>query len=113
MDAATSERRQAFSVWLRTGRLRAGRSIGGLELKFNPNRDPTNGQFTFGTSGAHNGDQWAKATKSGDSVSVTITPSYAGTSKRPTTINVSYSINGNVERAKFPNERREKPHGKR
>ncbi|MDB5702879.1 MAG: non-specific endonuclease family protein [Sphingomonadales bacterium] len=50
-----SERRRAFLTWLRTGRLPALRTVGGLELKFNPWHDPEDGRFTFGGSGRNYG----------------------------------------------------------
>ena len=52
MQLSTSEKRQAFSWWLRTGRLPTVRSAAGLELKFNPYHDPKDGRFTFGPGGA-------------------------------------------------------------
>ncbi len=47
MDMASSARRYAFSIWLRTGRLPTARTADGVELKFNPWHDPRNGRFTF------------------------------------------------------------------
>lgn len=44
------ERRRAFSIWLRTGRLPS--SSDGVEVKFNPWHDPRNGRFTFAPGGA-------------------------------------------------------------
>ncbi len=52
MQLSPSEKRQAFSWWLRTGRLPTVRSAAGLELKFNPYHDPKDGRFTFGPGGA-------------------------------------------------------------
>lgn len=57
-------------------------------------------------------DKWASETKSGKQVSVRITPSYNGASKRPAAIDVWYSIDGKSEEKRFPNERREKRHRK-
>ena len=57
-------------------------------------------------------DQWAKATKAGQQVSVRITPSYGGASKRPAAVDVWFSIDGHAKKRSFPNERREKSHGK-
>lgn len=45
------QRRQAFSVLLRTGRLPSARAADGIELKFNPWHDPNDGRFTFAGSG--------------------------------------------------------------
>jgi hypothetical protein len=45
---AKSFARLAFEQYLRTGR----RSGGRIQVKFNPNHDPRNGQFTFGPGGA-------------------------------------------------------------
>lgn len=49
------ERRRAFSVWLRTGRLTSVRNAEGIELKFNPWHDPENGRFTFAGTGRYYG----------------------------------------------------------
>ena len=57
-------------------------------------------------------DQCAKATKTGKQVSVRITSSYEGASKRPAAIKVWYSIDGNETIRRFPNERQEKRRGK-
>lgn len=46
-----TDRRRAFSTWLRTGRLPAPRSADGVELKFNPYHDPRDGRFTFAAGG--------------------------------------------------------------
>jgi hypothetical protein len=47
----TDEQDGAFSYWLRTGRLPTVRTEDGVELKFNPWHDPTNGRFTFAGAG--------------------------------------------------------------
>lgn len=52
MQQTEQLRRQAFSSWLRTGRWPVVRSAGGIECKFNPYHDPTNGRFTFAPGGA-------------------------------------------------------------
>ena len=49
------ERRQAFSVWLRTGRLPVVTNAGELEVKFNPWHDPEDGRFTFAGAGRYYG----------------------------------------------------------
>jgi len=51
MDISATERRRAFSAWLRTGRLPVRKAPDGVELKFNPYHDPRNGQFTFAPGG--------------------------------------------------------------
>ena len=50
------ERRRAFSIWLRSGRLSSPRSADGIELKFNPWHDPETGRFTF----VDTGRQWGR-----------------------------------------------------
>ena len=51
MDMSANVRRQAFSIWLRTGRWPRAQLADGVELKFNPWHDPENGRFTFAGSG--------------------------------------------------------------
>jgi hypothetical protein len=51
MEISAETRRQAFAWWLRTGWLPSPRGPDGVELKFNPNHDPQNGRFTFGSGG--------------------------------------------------------------
>ncbi|HJO65945.1 MAG TPA: hypothetical protein QF469_11435 [Sphingomonas sanguinis] len=46
---------QAFSFWLRTGRLPSVLGPDGIELKFNPWHDPANGRFTFARTGRQHG----------------------------------------------------------
>ncbi|WP_188053947.1 hypothetical protein [Sphingosinithalassobacter sp. CS137] len=55
MQISSEQRRQAFSVWLRTGWLPSPGGRGGLELKFNPWHDPENGRFTFAGHGRYYG----------------------------------------------------------
>lgn len=55
IDLSNQERRHAFSVWPRTGRLPTVRTRQGVELKFNPYDDPQNGRFTFAPGGGRNG----------------------------------------------------------
>ncbi|MDT8760102.1 hypothetical protein MZO42_15485 [Sphingomonas psychrotolerans] len=50
MGGAT-ERRHAFSVWLRTGRLPGPAEASQPEFKFNPWHDTRNGRFTFAGAG--------------------------------------------------------------
>jgi hypothetical protein len=52
MQQTEQLRRQAFSSWLRTGRWPIVRTADGIECKFNPYHDPTNGRFTFAPGGA-------------------------------------------------------------
>ncbi len=51
IELSERERRYAFSIWLRTGRLPRVSVVDGVELKFNPWHDPTDGRFTFAGSG--------------------------------------------------------------
>lgn len=48
-------------------------------------------------------NDWKKATEAGEKVHVTITPTYAGASKRPSEIDVIYSIGGIKYQRTFPN----------
>lgn len=50
MDMTAGERRHAFAIWIRTGRLPTV-SDDGVERKFNPYHDPRNGRFTFAPGG--------------------------------------------------------------
>jgi len=49
-------------------------------------------------------DQWAKAKRAGDDVEVKITPIYPEGSKRPSCLDVIFSINGFEQSVKLPNE---------
>ena len=51
IQISEQQRRRAFSVWLRTGRLPSAQATDGIELKFNPWHDPNDGRFTFAGSG--------------------------------------------------------------
>lgn len=51
MDILEQQRRQAFSLWLRTGRWPVVQQPDAIERKFNPYHDPRNGQFTFAPGG--------------------------------------------------------------
>lgn len=57
-------------------------------------------------------DEWAKAKRLGKSVTVKVIPRFPSTSKRSSTINVWWTINGHLESQQFPNERSEKSRGK-
>lgn len=57
IDIFDDQRRRAFSIWLRTGRLPSGRSADAVEFKFNPWHDPETGRFTFVGTGQQYG-QW-------------------------------------------------------
>lgn len=50
------ERRRAFSIWLRTGRVSPVVAEDGVELKFNPWHDPADGRFTFAGSGRNHSE---------------------------------------------------------
>jgi len=54
VDISAEQRRQDFSIWIRTGR-RPRRRDATLELKFNPWHDPADGRFTFAGSGSNYG----------------------------------------------------------
>lgn len=51
MIDVSDEKRYAFTVWLRTGRLPPAHRADGLEFKFNPYHDPRDGRFTFAPGG--------------------------------------------------------------
>lgn len=68
IDIPDSERRRAFSIWLRTGRLPSVRNAEGIELKFNPWHDTETGRFTFVGAGRHYG-QWGGGKGSGAATS--------------------------------------------
>ncbi len=55
MDTLANARHQAFSVWLRTGRLPLARSFDSVEFKFNPWHDVATGRFTFTGTGRQAG----------------------------------------------------------
>lgn len=54
MDHLSEQRRRAFAIWLRTGRL-SGPDSSAVELKFNPWHDPADGRFTFAGTGRNFG----------------------------------------------------------
>lgn len=51
IETSGGKQSSAFSWWLRTGKLPPALGPDGLELKFNPWHDPTDGRFTFAGSG--------------------------------------------------------------
>jgi hypothetical protein len=51
IQISDTERRRAFSVWLRTGRWPTATIANDVEVKFNPRHDPADGRFTFAGSG--------------------------------------------------------------
>ena len=51
IEISDTERRRAFSVWLRTGRWPTIPTADDVEVKFNPWHDPADGRFTFAGSG--------------------------------------------------------------
>lgn len=55
IHASNDKQRNAFSWWLRTGKLPPTTNSDGLELKFNPWHDPADGRFTFANSGRYHG----------------------------------------------------------
>lgn len=55
VQISDGERRRAFSIWLRTGRLPQISTTDGIERKFNPWHDPLDGRFTFAGAGRHYG----------------------------------------------------------
>jgi hypothetical protein len=55
VQTSGSSERNAFSRWLRTGKVPSALSPDGLELKFNPWHDPADGQFTFAGAGRRYG----------------------------------------------------------
>lgn len=57
--------RNAFSLWLRTGKVPSALSPDGLELKFNPWHDPVSGRFTFAGAGRHDGFSKSDTTNTG------------------------------------------------
>jgi hypothetical protein len=58
-------------------------------------------------------DQWAQAQRAGKRVTVRIVPHYEGTSQRPSTLDVWFTINGRESSLKFPNEHQGKNNAKR
>ncbi|WBO22216.1 DNA/RNA non-specific endonuclease [Sphingomonas abietis] len=56
-------------------------------------------------------NKWAKDIKAGERVYVSITPSYRGSSRRPSGISVVYSVNGQRGSRLFTNSSKGKPHG--
>ena len=55
VQTSGSSERNAFSRWLRTGKVPSALSPDGLELKFNPWHDPADGRFTFAGAGRRYG----------------------------------------------------------
>lgn len=57
--------------------------------------------------------QWAKDVKQGNAVWVKIVPGYVGSSQRPNTIDVSFSVKGHANFRQFTNSSSKgKPHGR-
>ena len=67
IEISQTQRRKAFSTWLRTGRLPSS-GANAVELKFNPWHDPDTGRFTFAGTGRNYG-QWGDGAD-GDTASV-------------------------------------------
>ena len=55
VQTSSSSERNAFSRWLRMGKVPSALSPDGLELKFNPWHDPADGRFTFAGAGRRYG----------------------------------------------------------
>jgi len=55
IQISDTERRRAFSVWLRTGRWPTVTPSGGVEVKFNPWHDPADGRLRSRVRGALTG----------------------------------------------------------
>lgn len=60
IQISDTERRRAFSVWLRTGRWPTATIADNVEVKFNPWHDPADGRFTFAGGGRNYGRGGAK-----------------------------------------------------
>ena len=59
----SDEKRYAFTVWLRTGRLPPAHRADGLEFKFNPYHDPRDGRFTLRQTDHVHTANWVLATQ--------------------------------------------------
>lgn len=57
-------------------------------------------------------DEWAREKRAGHQVTVTIVPHFRATSQRPKTIDVIYTVDGDVRSVKLPNERGGSHHGR-
>jgi hypothetical protein len=55
VQTSGSSERNAFSRWLRTGKVPSALGPDGLELKYNPWHDLADGRFTFAGAGRHDG----------------------------------------------------------
>ena len=55
VQTSGTNKRSAFSRWLRTGMVPSALGPDGLELKFNPWHDPADGRFTFAGAGRRDG----------------------------------------------------------
>ena len=55
IQISDEQRRAAFRLWLRTGRLPSVNNPDDVELKFNPWHDPEDGRFTFAGAGRYFG----------------------------------------------------------
>ena len=77
-----SSGRNAFSRWLRTGKVPSALSPDGLELKFNPWHDPADGRFTFAGVGRRYGAGGVDAAGGEDSRTSSSTGSVSALGKR-------------------------------
>jgi hypothetical protein len=66
VQASGSSERNAFSRWLRTGKVPSALGPDGLELKYNPWHDLADGQFTFAGAGRHDGSSNGDTTNAGN-----------------------------------------------
>lgn len=57
-------------------------------------------------------DEWAREKRAGHQVTVMIVPHFRATSQRPATIDVVYTVDGDVRSVKLPNERGGHHHGR-
>lgn len=96
IDTVDSDRRRAFSKWLRTGRPTSVGSADNIELKFNPWHDPGTGRFTFAGAGRQYG-RWdggrfsgvehgggKKSVGSGDRATKPSSPNISGSARHAT-----------------------------
>ncbi len=66
VHASGSSQRNAFSRWLRTGKVPSALGPDGLERKYNPWHDLADGRFTFAGAGRHDGSSNGDTTNAGN-----------------------------------------------
>jgi hypothetical protein len=126
LDGIQRTRRAAGEIKLRIeGRSRFAQSQAGkpdrrltddgghfIAARFNGPRDWFNhfAQDASFNRGAYRAieDSWAKEVRAGRRVFVDIVPQYIGASRRPSAITVIWTVDGELHRREFPNERRGK-----